>query len=311
MIDNFAHIETGLKNFSFHDRTSHVSKLIQPDQRLMMWSICKTCNLQCGYCHANITNTNEMHDWDAINAAFEKSGFQWYVNITGGEPFILRGFVGFLEKFTKKNSVSINTNLTIPEIENFASRISPENITGINASYHHEELLKHPELLKRYFRFFRLLSEKGFNIMASVVVYPPLLDNFDRILHSLQNEGIRQVMIRPYLGDYENFHYPEKYSREEKEKILADSTVIYTQKFEFAPFLSKGRKCSSGKHYYYLDHELNVHRCLTVRDYLGSFLSKEWLYKKVNPKCPARECICVFEGMVASSYSPKRLFNFF
>ena len=94
----------------------------------------------------------------------------------------------------------MNTNLTSIKIRNFANKIDPDRVLSIIASLHIKEL-ERTRLLDNYIQNYHLCKEKGFNIIASAVGYPPILKEIEKYKEFFQEKGI-DLIWDPYYGRF-------------------------------------------------------------------------------------------------------------
>lgn len=96
---------------------------------MITWFINERCNFQCSYCFYKPNENLQIKkpiDLAKISEGFNHLNKEWQINITGGEPFLEKNFVGICNEITKKHSLSILTNLSTNNVFDFADCINPE-----------------------------------------------------------------------------------------------------------------------------------------------------------------------------------------
>ncbi len=131
--------------------------------------------------------------------------------MNGGEPFLYPRFVELCEKITKKHYMRIYTNLTSNNVNYFSERIDSERVEFINCSVHIEER----ERLGRvedYINKFLLLRQKGFNVVATIVAYPTVLERFHQLYGFFKKYNIT-LLTTNFQGNYKGKIYPQGYTK--------------------------------------------------------------------------------------------------
>ena len=152
-------------------------------------------------------------------------------------------------------------------------------------------------LTERYIENFLFCKEKGFNILTSVVAYPPLLNELEKYKESFENKGI-PILFGPYIGEYNGEIYPEAYSEEELE--LFDFTRLFDFKEDVPQvFHRKGKFCNAGFNVGAVDFAGNIHPCFGVlHEQIGN------IYHNINFKKNLMTCPVDFCGCPFTVYSP-------
>lgn len=145
------------------------------------------------------------------------------IGFTGGEPFLCSNIVDACVEITKKHYISF-TNLISKNIKGFFEKIDSERIIRIHASLHIKEL-ERLNLLDRYIENFLLCKEKGFDILAQEVGYPPLLGEVEKYKKFFKEKGI-ELSFTPFYGEYNGNIYPGAYTKQELELFCLDMKDI-------------------------------------------------------------------------------------
>jgi pyruvate-formate lyase-activating enzyme len=145
------------------------------------WHLTNRCNFFCEYCHPQIRyvlNKKNLEEPSAelVVRRFEELERTSLVHMSGGEPFLFPGFVELCARLTRRNWISINTNLASPElVADFAAKVDPARVAKIVAALHVPERARLGLPLETYAESFRILRTAGFDVVSRYVLYPPLL----------------------------------------------------------------------------------------------------------------------------------------
>lgn len=185
------------------------------------WVLLSACNFRCSYCFFPVSTLSAKIKTYATPAQwrdiFRETGKTWLLHITGGEPSLYPNFVELCDQLSQDHYLSINSNLTYPDIKAFTQKINPERIHFINASVHYEMRSKR-DSLKVFSEKVQLLQNARFNVLVSLVMTPYVLRNFPRIYQELEANGLHPIpkVIR---GKNDGKNFPESYSSGEKHLI--------------------------------------------------------------------------------------------
>lgn len=132
-----------------------------------VWFVTKNCNLNCPYCDIFDNSVKDSHLYTEWVNVWNRLCPD-HLEITGGEPFMLPGFVDMLKDIHPSVRFGITTNLTFP-MEEFARCIDPKRVMNITCS-------RHPTMYKQGAEIFdgrvKLLVAKGFRVTVNLVAYP-------------------------------------------------------------------------------------------------------------------------------------------
>ncbi len=277
------------------------------------WQLNIYCNFNCPYCYIQNKKKQDPryagHDPKMIVKAFNDTKLTWLIHMSGGEPFLHPDFVNMCKELTKKHYISINTNLSIPNVLDFAKEIDPKRVAFIHCSLHigERERLK---LINKFIEYYHVLKKAGFNIYTTQVMFPPILHKFDETFGFFKN---KKIIVRPkiFRGYYNLKHYPKAYIPAERTKLLfyynlsrkleeistlhidpnLDDRLIY------GDLSFRGLKCSAGKDFVVIEYNGDVIRCHSERKKLGNiFEGKLNLHKEAKP-CGAKICVCPYYGL--------------
>jgi MoaA/NifB/PqqE/SkfB family radical SAM enzyme len=249
------HIPAGLKAFL----KPHYRKLF-PNRLHMIFWITFQCNYRCSYCpivtkfnYGKVIPRETEKTADEWIAAFEKLP-PTLIYISGGEPFLYRGIVDFINGLPEKHQIlGIVTNLTQKTEMYRAIKKKPH----LNVSFHREFVSDD----KFVARIKDLHNE--FHLCVNVVATPENLTVIEKIHERFASERV-ELHVDPYIEP--GFTYSDE------------------QKRRLAPFLPTDRKnakqwdyddyevkiCSAGVNYINLLPNGDVVTCAGGMDYLNS-----------------------------------------
>lgn len=267
------------------------------------WNMNLKCNLKCRYCffpHVKKEDPDVFkHSPEHISSAFERTGKEWLIMLSGGEPFLYPGFIKLCQELSKKNWLQISTNLTHSDIHSFCDTMDPERIFVINASVH---VLSHSgKSMERFIDHFQYVRSKGFHIIASYVTYPELFKNnkIEKDFDFLKNRGVWPVIPLTYNGIYKKQTYPGHYTQEQLAviyKLAQDKRELLnaTGNMKFTDYL-----CVAGSRYFFMDIRGDVYRCVSDRTYLGNMFNHTFSSMGKTEPCRVDYCNDSCNGIVS------------
>jgi organic radical activating enzyme len=256
------------------------------------WLLTHECNFRCFYC-ANARSKYQILPTKKIpiqQVLHTLNNLQKKIHLTlsGGEPFLVPNLTDVIIQLTQAGHfVSINTNLTSPQIKKFIhtipKQIAPEKIIYILASFHFRELSK-KKLIPDYFQTLKEIKQKGVIISVKEVAHPKLIDSVKTIKHIFQEQNV-DMTFAPFNGFYQGKTYPKSYTNEELEIFqISRSETLYHD--------SNGLKCNAGSNVAVVHPNGDVCPCFQVTDKkLGNIYS----IIQFNPEylsCPVKQCKC-------------------
>ena len=211
------------------------------------------CNLRCQYCMPaqgiDIVNRKQLLSYKEmyrITRVLSELGVN-KVRLTGGEPFVRKDFVNFLESLSfndKLNEINITTEGGL--ISNYIQELEKMNINSINLSIdslHKEKFatITRRDVFENVFETLELLEKSNLNLKLNVVVQSGF--NTDEIIDFIElskdkNVAVRFIEEMPFNGqgqrimeDEWNFnkilkHIKIKYSEIEQISAKKSSTSI-------------------------------------------------------------------------------------
>ncbi|WP_200975842.1 GTP 3',8-cyclase MoaA [Echinicola sp. 20G] len=145
-------------------------------------SVTDNCNLRCQYCMpeegVNFAHKKDLLTWEEMYTmakAFVEMGVN-KIRITGGEPFVRKGLMEFLEKINQLRGleeISITTNATL--IGPHIAQLKKLGITTINVSFDSLDKARFNHITRRdqfdiVMANIRQMMEEGFDVKLNCVV---------------------------------------------------------------------------------------------------------------------------------------------
>jgi len=254
----------------------------------LFWVPTYQCNLECNYCIAGIRYISEIYtktypiNISALKKTLNDSNKIYRIDFTGGEPFLVPNIVELCIELTKKHFIGLTTNLTSKKVKEFAEKINPERVVFINASCHIKEL-ERMNLLSRYIHNFLLCKNRGFDIKAVEVGYPPLLKESDKYKRFFLEKGI-ELTFSPYHGKYKEKFYPDSYSEKER-KIFSLTEKNINQYYQY------GKLCNAGYNVGIIQPDGDIRYCFFINKSLGNIYEGIKFNDKLI-RCPFKLCNC-------------------
>jgi MoaA/NifB/PqqE/SkfB family radical SAM enzyme len=261
---------------------------------ILKWDITKKCNFNCHYCGV-IQEKDDLSKPIEINKLSESLELlkgSWKFDITGGEPFLEEKIIEICSEISKKHIITLNTNLSTPNVFAFADNINPEKVI-FNSSVHIPERTK--SHLDSYIEKVLYLQKKGFCVLAGYVAHPDLFDRMESDISYLKSEGIKNISIKIFNGLYKDKIYPFSFTSEEKD-FLKNFEACYPE-FELLNRRHNyyGKPCFAGQNIFKMDRYGNLSRCSSVNDDHGNFFDKTMRFNSKPELCSATEYLCLHE----------------
>lgn len=276
-------------------------ELLKQYEHRIIWNMNLQCNMACDYCYfySDLNKQNKIFSPEQIYQGFEKTGKEWLVLLSGGEPLIYPKFVEIAEILTKKNSIQVSTNLLSDKIYEFAEKISPKQVMAISASLHILEREKHKKGIDEFIKKCLLLQEKGFTVLVNYVTWPPLFKRMENDFEMLRKAGIHQATVLTYRGHFENKFYPAAYTGAQLKlinKFALDETemLISECKTNFSGYL-----CEAGHKYFSMNENGDITRCGTLHKKYGNLFTGTFKPDITDKPCVADECIDCYLGIIS------------
>lgn len=291
------------------------------------WLLLKTCNFRCAYCGwgpevlgSKLTVHAPPQQW---LEGFRATGKTWLLHITGGEPSLYPGFVDLCRTLGQEHYLSINTNLSNASILDFAERMDPARVHYVNAAVHSDERRRKGSSAV-FTKHVRALKEKGFTVLASVVMSTAMVKAFPELAAEFEAQGII-LLPKAMRGMVEGKAYPAAYTPEERVLIreyLSLATPKYAVEIErmgepatidmfadarFVEQLQdyRGRVCGAGYNFVSIEPEGLVVRCGSGQT-LGNILKQTVKLRRAPSPCDATYCPYFCEKYTTPEFARKR-----
>lgn len=288
-------------------RTIKMNNAFRP---VISWKVNTECNFKCKYCYGKTDEITKRIDIDKSISVLQKTGIDWLVRFTGGEPLLHPDFLELCKKITKYYKITIDTNLSdIRKIKLLSDVIPPDRIEYFSISLHIEER----ERLKKIDDFLvalNLLKSKGHRYIVGYVLHPSLIRRFEEDCDKFRSLGV-DILPRPFKGEYLGKSYPAAYDKNAI-SILKRYDKDYIERM---PFDSEHVLCSAGKNFLKIWPDGSVTRCHSDRTVLGNIGTAIKLIKTPAP-CKVKVCDCFGRNYILGARSnpwknSKNLLDFF
>ncbi len=251
----------------------------------LQWNLTSQCNFDCVYCFCKTpVNKKELREIriEELLATLKKTSKIFRIGFTGGEPFLIPNFIEACKIITEEHYISINSNVILPKVIDFANEVDPDRVLFIQASFHPFEL-KEKSLVENYITNFHMLKQKNFNVIAEAVAYPP----YKKVIEEceiLLNKNNIELSKAPFIGRYSKSDYPAGYS-ENDIKLFN----IERQRIEY--HYQKGKLCNAGFNSGVVFSSGDVYPCFQIKKKIGNVYSEINFDSEIG-KCPAKFCGC-------------------
>ncbi|GEM_PF-1332655 len=313
-MNDIFNIEVNLKNYNKFSHNSIISTNIPSNINLCLWYLNTECNYKCPFCGCSNQIKNEIirtpHE---IENAFNKHGKQWIIFLTSlGEPFLYPKFLEIIKILTKNNYITINSNLSHPNVYSLPSYANLDKLIAVHAAYHVIEIEKNdPEQIKKndFIKKINFLQNNGINTVVSYVAYPPLLKRIENDFNLLRSKGIKNIMAKPFRGMYQNKNYPKSYSKKEWALLIEISNSINEVDFLDLADNYKNYLCDAGYRSFFLDQKGDLFRCRSDSQKIGNFFSDEILFSNKTCICGMDKQNCLFACVLSSMHANEGIAN--
>jgi MoaA/NifB/PqqE/SkfB family radical SAM enzyme len=274
------------------------------------WHLLYTCNYRCQYCFfaPNVLGTKlrryaTPEQWEI---AFETTGETWLLHITGGEPSIYPEFAELCARLTRRNFISLNSNLSHRSLEAFSSTVDPARVSFINAGMHPEERTSRGGQ-EIFIRNAELMRAAGFRIMVSLVATPRALSQFQEVAAFLKPLGLYPIpkllrgaldgatypaaytendkrLFRNFSNSARDFYQIEEWDEQPSIDMLHDDEFLDSGEPNF-----EGVMCDAGDRFVRIDPDGHVLRCGPV-DMGGNILAGTFIRRGRAEPCNTRHC---------------------
>jgi len=185
------------------------------------WDFGCDCNFRCSYCFFTKAGWDNIIRLHAVEKSAETIEEAWKnifgkygkvrLYLTGGEPFLYRGFAGIVSKLSKYHDIHITTNLSLP-VEEFIDKIDPLKVE-LNSTFH--PLHSNP---KTFAGNVARLRNAGFSCGVCYLAHPGQLKEMLNYKKYFKSVGI-DMAVTLFWGDFGGREYPSAYTCEEKEYL--------------------------------------------------------------------------------------------
>ncbi|GAA0426181.1 hypothetical protein Acor_54810 [Acrocarpospora corrugata] len=267
------------------------------------WHLTNRCNFFCEYCHPQIRyvlNKKDLNEPspELVVRRFNETGRTCLVHMSGGEPFLFPGFVELCAGLTERHHISINTNLASDDVAAFVRSVDPGRTVKIVAALHVPERERLGLDLSSFAANYHLLRERGFDVDALYVLYPPLLSRLAGDLDLLHELGVEHIRAKVFKGVYEGRRYPEAYTEDERKMILANSgDYVFNKPYLDGMLSFRGRPCTAGMSSFKVTVTGEVRRCASVPTSYGNFYDGTFAPADKPEPCPAKRILVMSQCM--------------
>lgn len=301
------------------------------------WLLNDFCNFNCVYCFSG-SKRNKFIGFNnrrKILDGFSRTGHKCHIFMSGGEPFLFPNFTDLCLELTDKHLISVSTNLSHKEVYRFADLIDPKRVRWFHCSLHIQER-ERLRLVEDFIEKYKYLEKKGFYVFTSYVMYPNLIDRFERDYNYFKSEGIicrpkvfrgwtsrskiEDLLIIRKMKQVLGLSFPRAYSKKQRDLItkyiershsdgsfitrhedesLGRWIYIDLDKFFINDLPSfKNRYCLAGKSFVVMTPTGDVYRCFEERRYMGNLFHGEIKLFEELEKCKVDKCGCPYIGYI-------------
>jgi MoaA/NifB/PqqE/SkfB family radical SAM enzyme len=262
----------------------------------LSWHVTNHCNLGCDYCFIGLEKrmSDKIPEIDIPGLRDVLSGFDKpvCVNLSGGEPFLIKNFVEACSMITKDHYISIVSNLTSGRVKDLIENVDTKHIDFFVCSFHPFELIKR-NAVDKFMKNYYLIKDAGINARFSIVLWPPVIERLPEFLKIINDKNII-IYYEPFLGVYNNKEYPAAYTEEELQSL-----GIIKKDIERS-FYINGNYCNAGFNACIILGNGDAIDCFEKKNKMGNIYEGIKFLKKMD-RCDQRFCkypVCKFLPML-------------
>jgi MoaA/NifB/PqqE/SkfB family radical SAM enzyme len=246
--------------------------------------------MNCDYCSSGRGVTRGPRasiDIEKLIETLDRTNKIFKIGLSGGgEPFLVPNLVEACLELTKKHYLSFNTNFAERAVREFLEKIDPKRVLYIIASCHIKALEKR-NLLETFIDNFLLAKEKGINIRAVEVAYPPIIKEIEKYRELFASKEI-QLDFNEFCGRYNDKDYPKDYTDEELDAFGFKRPTVNTH---YPDSNKQKRLCNAGYNVAYVNSNGDITPCESIKRVIGNIYEKIGFNKNLMV-CPLKSCTC-------------------
>jgi len=274
--------------------------------RRLDWSLTFECNYTCPYCFIRESCKEQGQETILAHSYKELSDRITYlfvnrvdyIEMSGGEPLILKSIPDIVEKLAQSFFIGLNSNMSLTSLTTLL-KISPRLLHRVNCSYHLTEIGSLSESSFKDSLFD--LVERSYPVRVICVAYPPVFEQMLEVFRYFYSSGV-PAEFRPYRGIYNGSIYPYEYCQKHKDVLSEHNRDRWCLEMiaSSSPVSYRGVKCNAGKYSYYLSTKGELYRCVTdanMKEHqsLGHIISMDVLPNEARI-CEHEHCLCPYHG---------------
>ncbi|HAZ08914.1 MAG TPA: hypothetical protein DCZ01_10425 [Elusimicrobia bacterium] len=261
------------------------------------WDLVHVCNYRCPYCFflpswaVNEAEMSRRHlscsreDWlDFWRRCFDQLG-SFRIEIAGGEPFSHPDLLPLVREISRRHTIRLVTNLSV-DVREILTELDPARV-AFSVSFHPSQA-RFEKLLEKL----RLLKQAKFEVVVSIVAYPPYLRGLEGWMAVLEREGLR-CFLNPFQGSFEDREYPLSYTVEDS-LVLRQNTFPEEPEIRMRQASPRGLLCAAGSSYFRIWPDGAIHRCCAATELglrpLGHIHDRIIPVSPEAAACPADRC---------------------
>jgi sulfatase maturation enzyme AslB (radical SAM superfamily) len=279
-----------------------------------LWLIHLICNYKCNYCfNTEIWDLIEgeykyvpAEDWvKAWERVYSDYG-EFEISISGGEPFIYKGFTDVLLALSKISYITINTNFSCgkKELDIIADKVDPSRVEFF-AGFHPD----HADF-NTYIKNIAFLKDNGFHCQVNYVTYPGQIDKMDFYKEVFEEMGVNFVPS-PFKGTYHGRVYPESFNQKEKkymvECLVDNARPIGEKKADYIEkrinfVKSKNKLCRAGYDFALVNYDGAIYPCVNnFKRKIGNIFDDDFETFPEPERCQCEVCPCYYLLLLENS----------
>lgn len=296
---------------------------------LKIWYVSpsKRCNFKCAYCASNQPNITDKLEWSAPESQeIHNKIVDWVIGLPRpvqlrmnsiGEPFISKSYLSSVAKLTHAENLDFveiltNGSFSLSQIDRLAE-VANFSKLSLWMTFHHTQIE-----MEKFLTAASYAQDKGASVVVHGLIFPDSLGT-TRILKSKCLK--RKIKFHSAFG----FNFGNAYPSASSFVPAATDPKIWHQAQRLntgtdldalaKAFKPKGRLCSAGHLYFFVNSDGDVYRCLTYSGLgkfpaLGSSLDPDFVPQSAknqfSPCGSQKPCLCGEDHQhLADIHSPR------
>jgi MoaA/NifB/PqqE/SkfB family radical SAM enzyme len=287
---------TGLSAICDGDETAHL-RMRAP--RVVQFAATNACNLACSFCSRDV---EARSTWTAESAFsflrdLDRAG-TLEVAFGGGEPLVMKGFVGLVERLSKETELAVSLTTNGTRLTDEVASSLANHVGQIRLSIYDDVDWKAP---------IDALVRSGARFGINLLVAPERLPSLEARVLELAARGCRDVLLLSYNGRDPALHLAPEEAADLARRVAVLATalagrtqlkldVCWGERLEPVPVLLDRGDCGAGREFVVVTSDRKLAPCsfhhVAIPVVSADDLLDVWATERATLSTPARDPGC-------------------